>query len=428
MKEEPLFEKSIHHIPDVDNRLNLLLCSISFLVFGCVGDTPKLTHVPVSPSSPEDLQTRMNQLIAWHEKCKSPLLWDLERFKNIPPEVFETRILPRLIKIEQSRASFPIPEDLKKSLIQTIEKAYPQYTFDFNQASSARDFLKVVHNTAQDPHFSLHFEYENKSFETSPIQQDTPSEPSLRVRTTDYDYLYVPMNSFLEKGSARKVYEEILEEQKHKHQQIILDLRANNGGRESEHLQLLDFFLEEGMIRNCVKRGPIFASDDSGNKEEISSTHPVFILVDKYSASSTEMFAHFMRKSEKALIIGEKTVGKWAITTKTDLKTSFKLPLSPTVQRLCNMYPQVDHFIPQIKSLTVRWTCDRTVGKQEFEGLIPDIPAPLDNIQNTHDTLSALSKLNTSNTLDTWKKKGVLPPHIHFSREEKSALENCSQR
>lgn len=100
---------------------------------------------------------------------------------------------------------------------------------------------------------------------------------------------------------------------------IILDVRNNPGGYLMQAVNLASEFLEEGVV---VKQ-----EDAAGEEKSFSITRrgrllqmPLVVLINKGSASASEILAGALRVHERAKLVGEQTFGKGSIQTAEDLK------------------------------------------------------------------------------------------------------------
>ncbi len=97
---------------------------------------------------------------------------------------------------------------------------------------------------------------------------------------------------------------------------FILDLRGNPGGYLDESLSISDLFLPEGVrLASAESRVPGEAGrslDESWTAETPDRIpgKPVIVLVDRYSASASEIVAGALQDHDRALVIGERTFGK----------------------------------------------------------------------------------------------------------------------
>ncbi len=133
------------------------------------------------------------------------------------------------------------------------------------------------------------------------------------------DVLYIRLKQFQE-NAAREILN-ILKKHKllnstnnGKIAGVILDLRNNLGGLLEEAIRVADDFLREGTIvytkdREGVKN--VFEARDDGFEGDF----PLIVLVNRGSASASEIVAGALRDNHRALIMGEKTFGKASVQT-----------------------------------------------------------------------------------------------------------------
>ncbi len=104
---------------------------------------------------------------------------------------------------------------------------------------------------------------------------------------------------------------------------IIIDLAGNGGGSLSEAISLTGLF---------IKSGPVVQVRDSHNKLDISEdtddsityNGPLAVLVNRFSASASEIFAGAMQDYGRATILGEPTFGKGTVQQVMDLNRHVK--------------------------------------------------------------------------------------------------------
>lgn len=105
---------------------------------------------------------------------------------------------------------------------------------------------------------------------------------------------------------------------------IIIDLRGNGGGSLIEATQLTGLFIKSGpvvQIRNTS--GEVEAEEDTDTS--ITYSGPLAVLVDRYSASASEIFAAAIQDYRRGVILGEPTFGKGTVQTVAPLDRNGKL-------------------------------------------------------------------------------------------------------
>jgi carboxyl-terminal processing protease len=99
---------------------------------------------------------------------------------------------------------------------------------------------------------------------------------------------------------------------------IIMDLRNNGGGSLMEATQLTGLFIDKGPVvqeRDSKNRIKVHPDLDSG----VSYSGPVAVLVNRFSASASEIFAGAIQDYGRGIVIGNTTFGKGTIQTVRDL-------------------------------------------------------------------------------------------------------------
>jgi carboxyl-terminal processing protease len=100
---------------------------------------------------------------------------------------------------------------------------------------------------------------------------------------------------------------------------LILDLRFNPGGLLSAAIDISDMFLTEGTIvstegRNIAKRSW------SAKKRDTYSGFPMAVLVNRYSASASEIVSAALQDHDRVVVVGERTWGKGSVQNIVELE------------------------------------------------------------------------------------------------------------
>ncbi len=124
---------------------------------------------------------------------------------------------------------------------------------------------------------------------------------------------YVSISSFT--AETAKELEKALEELNGQGMRaVILNLRNNTGGMMSSARDVADAFLSEGNIVSTDGKLDKFDSRYDADKTVLCPMDmPLVLLVNKNSASGSEIVAGALKDHERALIIGEKTFGKGVV-------------------------------------------------------------------------------------------------------------------
>ena len=95
---------------------------------------------------------------------------------------------------------------------------------------------------------------------------------------------------------------------------LVLDLRDNGGGHLTEATALSGLFIDNGpvvQLRNS--NGRISRLDDPDPVPRVAYNGPLAVLVNRYSASASEIFAAAIQDYARGVIIGQQTFGKGTV-------------------------------------------------------------------------------------------------------------------
>lgn len=93
---------------------------------------------------------------------------------------------------------------------------------------------------------------------------------------------------------------------------LVVDLRLNPGGYMEPAIRAADLFLRGGVI--VTSRGRVAGTDKEYEAEEgVEWDLPVVILIDRGTASSSEIFSAALRDNDRCILVGETSFGKGSI-------------------------------------------------------------------------------------------------------------------
>ena len=94
---------------------------------------------------------------------------------------------------------------------------------------------------------------------------------------------------------------------------IVLDLRNNPGGLLNQAVELVDLFVDEGIIVSQKGRVESDNAEYKATKAGTLTKIPLVVLVNGGSASASEIVSGALQDHKRAIIIGEKTFGKGSV-------------------------------------------------------------------------------------------------------------------
>lgn len=109
---------------------------------------------------------------------------------------------------------------------------------------------------------------------------------------------------------------------------VILDLRDNPGGVLQPAVDLADGFLEDGVIVTTQGRNASMQLEFSARPGDWLAGIPMVVLIDRGSASASEVLAGALQDNGRALIVGEKSFGKGSVQTVLPLRNGAGIKLT----------------------------------------------------------------------------------------------------
>ncbi|ALM53012.1 carboxy terminal-processing peptidase [Halomonas huangheensis] len=120
------------------------------------------------------------------------------------------------------------------------------------------------------------------------------------------------------RSTTRDVAAEVEKLQEENVEGIVLDLRNNGGGALQEANSMIGLFIDRGptvQVRDARGRISLYGDTESGSLYN----GPLVVLVNRLSASASEIFAGAIQDYGRGLIVGSRTFGKGTVQTLSDL-------------------------------------------------------------------------------------------------------------
>jgi carboxyl-terminal processing protease len=120
------------------------------------------------------------------------------------------------------------------------------------------------------------------------------------------------------KSATRDVARILGELKKEKVDNVLVDLRNNGGGSLSEAVELTGLFIDKGpVVQQRTAEGKVEVESDTN--AGLAWDGPVGVLINRGSASASEIFAAAIQDYGRGLIIGEPSFGKGTVQTLVNL-------------------------------------------------------------------------------------------------------------
>ena len=141
---------------------------------------------------------------------------------------------------------------------------------------------------------------------------------------------YVDMTRGFNRTTADEFVEALEELRRQGMTQLVLDLRNNPGGLLDQAVKVASQFLPRGQTI-LSQRGRVEGVDRTYKSENSSpDTTPIVVLVNRNSASASEIVAGALQDHDRALVIGETTFGKGLVQSIIPLEYGTALTLTST--------------------------------------------------------------------------------------------------
>lgn len=186
------------------------------------------------------------------------------------------------------------------------------------------------------------------------VRRDTVEIPSVTWAMLPDNVALVRLNSFTQRA-AEEMRLALREAQDQGAQGIVLDLRSNPGGLVNEAVGIASQFLREGTV-------VLLEEDRTGRRTPTTTSGggvaldiPLVVLVDTNTASSSEILSGAFQDANRAIVIGETTIGTGTVLTSYTLQDGAQLLLGTSqwltpdgrVIRRQGITPDIEVTIPE---------------------------------------------------------------------------------
>ncbi len=129
--------------------------------------------------------------------------------------------------------------------------------------------------------------------------------------------IYLRISSFSEQtfSGLKKEMKKMMGELNDNANGIILDLRGNPGGLLSQAIKVSDAFLDQGEIVSTRGRKKNDSQRYNARRGDLGKGLPIIVLINRGSASASEIVAGALQDHGRALIMGTKSFGKGSVQT-----------------------------------------------------------------------------------------------------------------
>lgn len=200
------------------------------------------------------------------------------------------------------------------------------------------------------------------------------------------------------KSAARDVAKLLSELKKDKVESVLIDLRNNGGGSLDEAVNMTGLFIDTGpVVQRRDTTGGIHIERD--NNSGVAWEGPVGVLINRASASASEIFAAAIQDYGRGLVIGEGSFGKGTVQTVLNIDRMMRSdkPVYGEIKMTIEQFFRVDG------------------GTTQLRGVTPDIalPGAIDSDtfgESSYDNALPWSRIQPADYQPVGNLKELLPP------------------
>lgn len=145
------------------------------------------------------------------------------------------------------------------------------------------------------------FSIVRKEIELKAVSTKVPNDVKL-----NNDVAYIRLSSFISKNAAKE-FENVLNQNSDK-KGYIVDLRSNPGGLLTNAIYISNLLLPKSVIVSTVDRDGYKETQRSSGMP--ITNKPIVVLINKGSASASEIMSGALKDNKRAVLVGEKSFGK----------------------------------------------------------------------------------------------------------------------
>lgn len=204
---------------------------------------------------------------------------------------------------------------------------------------------------------------------------------------------------------------------------IVIDLRSNGGGSLEEVISLTGLFIPSGPVVQ-VRDNLQNITQHNHNKRGAYFTGPIVVLVNRYSASASEIFSAALQDYRRAVIVGETTFGKGTVQSSRNIAHPIDEKIHPDwpqlggIQYTTQKFYRINGGSTQLKGVEpdiqmVNAQFDYQVGERYMDNALPwdsIVPVKYKSIGNVSAILPYLRKAH--------EKRIAVNPEFNYIEED----------
>jgi len=177
------------------------------------------------------------------------------------------------------------------------------------------------------------------------------SLPVVKIIDRANGIAYIQMTGF-QQGSVAELDAALAQLEREGMRSLVWDVRGNPGGLLPASVEILDRFIEEGVLVSTRGRNADQNFTYTAHKPGTYNV-PIVLLVDGNSASASEIVAGAIRDHKRGQIVGRTSYGKWSVQSIYDIQLSCGIRLttakfySPNGENYSKVGIKPDYEVPE---------------------------------------------------------------------------------
>lgn len=205
---------------------------------------------------------------------------------------------------------------------------------------------------------------------------------------------------------------------------LVIDLRGNGGGFLNEAVDLTGLFIDQGPV---VQVKGSHSRSTSLNDQNIGVAYdgPLLIMVDRYSASASEIFSGAIQDYGRGIVIGERTFGKGTVQHLTALERNPKR-VSSELKLTTAQFFRINGDSTQHKGVIPDVILDAGEEDEEFGERAYDNALPFASVRPMTYNSKVLPENNIKKLLKLHQERASISPSFQYLRAEKKLNKELS--
>lgn len=169
---------------------------------------------------------------------------------------------------------------------------------------------------------------ESKPFEKTIVREEVQIKSVPYHGMLDEEIGYVNLSSFTD-NCAKEVADAVSDLKGKGMKKLVLDLRGNPGGLLKEAVMLSNLFVDKGeQIVSTKGKVKEWSKNYTATEKPMDKEMPIAVLVNRASASASEIVAGVVQDLDRGVIIGQRTFGKGLVQTTRPLSYNAQLKVT----------------------------------------------------------------------------------------------------